>query len=90
MNDGVFEVLSTSGNTFLGGEDFDERIMSWMAGQFLADTGIDLRQDRLALAAIERSGRARKVRTVIRYGNEHQPAVHRRGRYRVRNTSTSR
>src|SRR4026208_527235 len=48
MSDGVFEVLSTSGNTFLGGEDFDERIMNWMAEQFLADTGIDLKQDRLA------------------------------------------
>lgn len=53
MNDGVFDVLSTSGNTFLGGEDFDERIMSWMAGQFLADTGIDLRQDRLALQRLK-------------------------------------
>jgi molecular chaperone DnaK len=53
MNDGVFEVLSTSGNTFLGGEDFDERIMNWMAGQFLNDTGIDLRQDRLALQRLK-------------------------------------
>ncbi|HET6855054.1 MAG TPA: Hsp70 family protein, partial [Pyrinomonadaceae bacterium] len=53
MNDGVFEVLSTAGNTFLGGEDFDERIMSWMAGQFLSDTGIDLRQDRLALQRLK-------------------------------------
>ena len=53
MNDGVFEVLSTSGNTFLGGEDFDERIMGWMADQFLADTGIDLRQDRLALQRLK-------------------------------------
>ena len=53
MNDGVFEVLSTSGNTFLGGEDFDERILSWMAGQFLNDTGIDLRQDRLALQRLK-------------------------------------
>jgi len=53
MNDGVFEVLSTSGNTFLGGEDFDERIMNWMAGQFLDDTGIDLRQDRLALQRLK-------------------------------------
>jgi len=53
MNDGVFDVLSTSGNTFLGGEDFDERIMSWMASQFLADTGIDLRQDRLALQRLK-------------------------------------
>ena len=53
MNDGVFEVLSTSGNTFLGGEDFDERIMSWMASEFLSDTGIDLRQDRLALQRLK-------------------------------------
>jgi molecular chaperone DnaK len=53
MNDGVFEVLSTSGNTFLGGEDLDERIMNWMADQFLADTAIDLRQDRLALQRLK-------------------------------------
>ena len=53
MNDGVFEVLSTSGNTFLGGEDFDERIMNWMADQFVSDTGIDLRQDRLALQRLK-------------------------------------
>jgi molecular chaperone DnaK len=53
MNDGVFEVLSTSGNTFLGGEDLDERIMNWMAEQFLSDTGIDLRQDRLALQRLK-------------------------------------
>src|SRR5678810_34834 len=53
INDGVFEVLATSGNTFLGGEDFDERIMSWMAEQFKADTGIDLRQDRLALQRLK-------------------------------------
>lgn len=53
MNDGVFAVLSTSGNTFLGGEDLDERIMNWMAEQFVADTGIDLRQDRLALQRLK-------------------------------------
>ena len=53
MNEGVFEVLSTSGNTFLGGEDLDDRIMNWMADQFLTDTGIDLRQDRLALQRLK-------------------------------------
>jgi molecular chaperone DnaK len=53
MSDGVFEVLSTSGNTFLGGEDIDERIMNWMADQFLSDTGIDLRKDRLALQRLK-------------------------------------
>jgi len=45
--------LSTSGNTFLGGEDIDERIMNWMADQFLSDTGIDLRKDRLALQRLK-------------------------------------
>src|ERR1044072_1395053 len=53
MNDGVFEVLSTSGNTFLGGEGFDERIRKWRVGRFLDDTGIDLRQDRLALQRLK-------------------------------------
>jgi molecular chaperone DnaK len=53
MNDGVFEVLSTAGNTFLGGEDLDERIMNWMAEQFLNETQIDLRQDRLALQRLK-------------------------------------
>jgi molecular chaperone DnaK len=53
MSDGVFEVLSTSGNTFLGGEDLDERIMNWMADQFYQDTGVDLRKDRLALQRLK-------------------------------------
>jgi molecular chaperone DnaK len=53
MNEGAFDVLSTSGNTFLGGEDLDERIMNWMADQFLTDTGIDLRKDRLALQRLK-------------------------------------
>jgi molecular chaperone DnaK len=53
MSDGVFEVLSTSGNTFLGGEDIDERIMNWMADEFLHDTQIDLRKDRLALQRLK-------------------------------------
>jgi len=53
MSDGVFEVLSTSGNTFLGGEDLDERIMNWMSDQFLSDTRIDLRKDRLALQRLK-------------------------------------
>ena len=60
MNDGVFEVLSTSGNTYLGGEDFDERIMNWMADQFLADSGIDLRRDRLALQRLKEAAERAK------------------------------
>src|SRR5437016_8397503 len=60
MNDGVFEVLSTSGNTYLGGEDFDERIMNWMADQFHQDTGIDLRRDRLALQRLKEAAERAK------------------------------
>jgi molecular chaperone DnaK len=60
MNNGVFEVLSTSGNTYLGGEDFDERIMNWMADQFLEDTNIDLRKDRLALQRLKEAAERAK------------------------------
>jgi molecular chaperone DnaK len=60
MNEGVFEVLSTSGNTFLGGEDFDESIMNWMADQFMEDTGIDLRKDRLALQRLREAAERAK------------------------------
>jgi molecular chaperone DnaK len=60
MNNGVFDVLSTSGNTYLGGEDFDERIMNWMADQFVEDTGIDLRKDRLALQRLKEAAERAK------------------------------
>lgn len=60
MNNGVFEVLSTSGNTYLGGEDFDERIMNWMADQFHQDTSIDLRKDRLALQRLKEAAERAK------------------------------
>jgi molecular chaperone DnaK len=60
MNKGVFEVLSTSGNTYLGGEDFDERIMNWMAEQFMQNTGIDLRKDRLALQRLKEAAERAK------------------------------
>jgi molecular chaperone DnaK len=60
MNDGVFEVLSTSGNTFLGGEDFDERIINWMTDQFRAETGMDLKQDRLALQRLKEAAERAK------------------------------
>jgi molecular chaperone DnaK len=60
MNDGVFEVLSTSGNTFLGGEDFDERIINWMVEQFREETGINLREDRLALQRLKEAAERAK------------------------------
>src|ERR671932_437755 len=60
INDGVYEVLATSGNTFLGGEDFDERIINWMVQQFSEETGIDLRGDRLALQRLKEAAERAK------------------------------
>ena len=53
INDGVFEVLATSGNTFLGGEDFDQRIINWLVEGFLKEHGINLKDDRLALQRLK-------------------------------------
>ncbi len=60
MNDGVFEVLSTSGDTFLGGEDFDQMVLSWLVEHFKAKTGIDLTQDRMALQRLKEASEKAK------------------------------
>jgi molecular chaperone DnaK len=60
INDGVFEVLSTSGNTFLGGEDFDQRIIDWLLSGFKTEHGIDLKEDRLALQRLKEAAERAK------------------------------
>jgi molecular chaperone DnaK len=60
INDGVFEVLSTSGNTFLGGEDFDQRIINWLVEDFDLKNGIDLKEDRLALQRLKEAAERAK------------------------------
>jgi molecular chaperone DnaK len=60
INDGVFEVLSTSGNTFLGGEDFDQRIIDWLVEDFKNESGIDLSGDRLALQRLKEAAERAK------------------------------
>jgi molecular chaperone DnaK len=60
MNDGVFEVLSTCGDSFLGGEDFDQRIVDWMIETFNEETGIDLHNDRLALQRLKEAAERAK------------------------------
>jgi molecular chaperone DnaK len=60
MNDGVFEVLSTCGDSFLGGEDFDQRIIDWLIDTFRSETGIDLRNDRLALQRLKEAAERAK------------------------------
>lgn len=60
INDGVFEVLATSGNTFLGGEDFDRRIIDWLLESFEKESGVDLRTDRLALQRLREAAERAK------------------------------
>jgi molecular chaperone DnaK len=61
IGDGVFEVKSTNGDTFLGGEDFDMRIVNWLADEFKRDQGIDLRDDNMALQRLkEEAEKAKK------------------------------
>ena len=61
INDGVFEVLSTSGDTFLGGEDFDQRIVVWLMEQFKESQGVDLAGDRLAMQRLREAAEAAKI-----------------------------
>jgi len=60
LNQGIFEVRSTAGDTFLGGEDFDQRIMDWLITEFQTETGIDLRDDRMALQRLKEAAERAK------------------------------
>ncbi|MEJ2084105.1 MAG: molecular chaperone DnaK [Acidobacteriota bacterium] len=60
LSSGVFEVKATSGDTYLGGEDFDQRIMDWMITEFQSETGIDLRADRMALQRLKEAAERAK------------------------------
>jgi len=61
IGDGVFEVKSTNGDTFLGGEDFDQRVVDYLANEFKKESGIDLRGDRLALQRLKEAGEKAKI-----------------------------
>ena len=61
IGDGVFEVKSTNGDTYLGGDDFDERVMDWLVEEFKKDQGIDLRKDRMALQRLKESAERAKI-----------------------------
>ena len=60
LGEGVFEVKSTNGDTFLGGEDFDQKIIDWIADEFKKDQGIDLRGDKMALQRLKEAGEKAK------------------------------
>ncbi len=61
VGDEVFEVLSTNGDTFLGGDDFDQRIINWVADEFKKEQGIDLRQDRMAMQRLKEAAEKAKI-----------------------------
>ena len=61
LGEGVFEVLSTNGDTYLGGDDFDEAILNWLVGEFRGETGIDLAQDRMALQRLRDAAERAKI-----------------------------
>lgn len=60
LAEGVFEVRATAGDTFLGGEDFDNRIMDWLIGEFKTETGVDLTHDRMALQRLKEAAERAK------------------------------
>jgi len=60
LSHGVFEVKATSGDTYLGGEDFDQRVMDWLIREFQTETGIDLRADRMALQRLKEAAERAK------------------------------
>jgi len=61
IGEGVFEVKSTNGDTFLGGDDFDLRVMDWLVDEFRKDQGIDLRKDRMALQRLKEAAERAKI-----------------------------
>ena len=61
LGDGVFEVKSTNGDTFLGGEDFDQRVIDYLAAEFQREQGIDLRRDKLALQRLKEAAEKAKI-----------------------------
>ncbi len=61
IGEGVFEVKSTNGNTHLGGEDFDQRVIDWLATEFKKDYGIDLRTDKMALQRLKEAAERAKI-----------------------------
>ena len=61
MGDGVTEVLATNGDTHLGGDDFDERIINWMADAFQTENGIDLRKDKMAAQRLKEAAEKAKI-----------------------------
>ena len=76
IGDGVFEVKSTNGDTFLGGEDFDMRLVDYLADEFKKEQGIDLKNDKLALQRLKEAAEKAKIELSSSRADRNQPALH--------------
>lgn len=82
MGDGVQDVLATNGDTHLGGDDFDERIINYLADTFKSESGIDLRGDKMAMQRLKEAAEKAKIEAFRHDDGQYQPAVHHRRRDR--------
>ncbi len=78
-NERQFEVLSTNGDTFLGGEDFDALIIHYFADEFLKETGVDVRKDPLAMQRLKEAAEKAKIEAFLQPADRCEPAVHHGG-----------
>ena len=79
IGDGVFEVKATNGDTHLGGEDFDLRLIDYLADEFKKEQGIDIRNDKMALQRLKEAAEKAKMELSTAMENGCQSAVHYRG-----------
>ena len=75
IGEGVLEVLATAGDTHLGGDDFDQRIIDWMVAEFKKSNGIDLSADRMAMQRLKEAAEKAKIELVRHDADLDQPAV---------------
>ena len=83
LGEGVFEVKATNGDTHLGGDDFDQRVIDWLLAEFKKDQGIDLSKDQQALQRLKEAAEKAKIELSSTATDRDQPAVHHRGRNRA-------
>jgi hypothetical protein len=76
LGDGVFEVKATNGDTHLGGDDFDQKLIDWLVEEFKKDQGIDLSKDAMALQRLKEAGREGQDGAVVHHADGHQPSLH--------------
>ena len=86
VGEGVVEVKSTNGDTHLGGDNLDQRVIDWIVGEFRKQEGIDLSKDRMALQRLKEAAEKAKMELSTVHGDGDQPAVHLGRRRPVRST----